>query len=98
MRPGYLGDLEDCWFGDEIFEIQEARSAQPIYALRDRIRGRTGEEIKAFLNRSGWSSLLIPKQTRMSRSPYPYKNSRHPSRFNRFLRDHRQRSQVFKLV
>lgn len=102
MRPGYLGDLDSCWFsglGNNIFEIQEVRSAQPVFLLKNRVRGKTGEEVKAFLGRGGWASSIIPtRATQDLYRYYPYRNGKFPLRLNQFLTDYRKRSQIFKLV
>ena len=99
MRPGHLGDLQDFWFGSlsgEYFEILEDRSADPIYTIRDRLHGRTGEEFKAYFRRGGKVTTTIPRTT--MRGQYPYKNGSFSLRLNQLTRSHLRDAQMFKLV
>jgi len=102
MRPGYLGDAQDYWFGNldgEYFEILEERSANPIYVIRDRVRGKTAEEFKAFIGRGGWSSTLIPKVDIINRYKfYPYKNENFPNKWKLFQQKYKEKNKIFKLV
>lgn len=98
MRPGHLGDLQDCWFGSlegQYFEILEARSADPIFLSRDRIGGKTGEEFKAYFRRGGPVTVSIPRSK--IRSPYPYQNSSFPGRIEHLVDSYKQNNLIFKL-
>lgn len=96
MRPGHLGDLQDCWFGSlegEYFEVLENRSADPIFALKDRLQGKTGEEFKAVFNRGGPVSVPISKIGRRPYSPY----NLGPPGLQRLTNYYNQNIKMFKL-
>jgi hypothetical protein len=98
MRPGHLGDLQDCWFGSlegEYFEVLEERSADPIYIIRDRLYGKTGDEFKAYFRRGGRATTIIPRTK--TRGPYPYQDRLFPGRFKQLISAQTKNSQIFKL-
>ena len=100
MRPGYLAGLDDFWFGNfsgKYFEIQDARSAEPIYTIRDRIQGKTAEEFKALDYGPGWATTLIPTAAVSSmygRNPYLVS----PREWQQLVNNFKEKSQVFKLT
>jgi len=65
MRPGYFGDLSDCWFG--VVPVEESRYMRPERAAREKRRmGRRetrdiSTEAAAGNPRSTrvWSSFLL---------------------------------------
>jgi len=96
-RPGHLGDLGDFWFGSldgKYFEVEEVYSAEPLYILRDRVRGRTGEEFKAHLHSNKKATTLIPRPRIIN--SYPHKPL-FPLRWRRLTHSHDQNTQVFRL-
>ena len=95
-RPGHLGDLQDFWFGSlggKYFEIEEALSAEPIYLIRDRVRGRTGEEFKAHISHSR-ATTLIPRPRIID--SYPHQTPL-PGRWKQLTSAHDKLSKIFKL-
>ena len=102
MRPGYLGNLDDFWFGDlegQHFEILEARSASPLYTIRDRVRGKTAEEFKAFTRPPGWSTTnIMQDKTGDSYKRSPYLNQDSNEEWRHLVNNFIERSRVFKLV
>jgi hypothetical protein len=98
MRPGYLGNLDDFWFGNlsgKHFEILEARSASPIITTKNRIMGKTAEEFKALNYGRGWSTTAIPEERTVdSYQRSPYSNTG----LNQVIAKYQKNSQIFKLV
>lgn len=98
MRPGYLKGLGEFWFSGlagKYFEMNEPMSAEPYFTNRDRVYGKTAEELKAFLyqgikNRSSVAPLQYNPRS-------AYWNAPNARQWDQVLEAHKERSQIFKL-
>jgi hypothetical protein len=101
MRPGYLGSLDGFWFGNlegKHFEILEARSANPLYTIKDRTQGKTGEEFKTFIHPDWATTNIVQDKISDGYVRSPYWNNENSDDWSRLVADFRERSQIFKLT
>ena len=106
MRLGYLNGVDNYWFSGlgetDPFEMLDPFSANPTITLRDKVYGKTAEELPAIsAMQRGWASLNIPAfQTahNYTSSDDPYWNSNSPQQWNQIVSDAQSQAQIFKLT
>jgi len=73
-RPGFLGNTK-YWFNpnsSRLIDIKHLYSPDPLFVFTDRVRGKSGEELKAKISRSP-ATHNIPETPVWDNYPEPEK-------------------------